>query len=248
MEIPVFFYEEAALKPERRRLEVIRRGEYEGLKDEIQKNPDRKPDCGPARLGTAGATVIGAREFLIAYNVNLTTDNEEIASKIARAVRQSSGGLPFVKALGMTVDGRAQVSMNLTNFRETPLPQVVEAIRKEAESYGVGIHNSELVGLIPQDALIDTAVWYTKMELFSPDQVLEKKIYVAIKGEENMNFWTRWPQELQHLAGVQLLPLAAPWQPGWFQWLPDLTIGKKGYEKINKDMENILTEIGRTTK
>ena len=103
-EYPVYFYEAAARRPEHKRLELIRQGEYEGLKEEIKTNPDRKPDVGPAELGSAGATVIGAREFLIAYNVNLTTDDEEIARKIARTVRHSSGGLSFVKALGMLVE------------------------------------------------------------------------------------------------------------------------------------------------
>jgi len=142
LKIPIYFYEAAALRPERKRLELVRKGEYEGLKAEIKSNPDRVPDAGPAELGPAGATVIGAREFLVAYNVNLTTDDEEIAKKIARTIRHSSGGLRFVKALGMTVEGRAQVSMNLTNFQKTPLPLVVETIRREAERYGVGIHNS----------------------------------------------------------------------------------------------------------
>ena len=118
--IPVYLYEEAATRPDRQNLENIRRGQYEGLKAEILTNPDRQPDFGPARLGPAGATVIGARQPLIAYNVYLTTDDVTIAEKIARAVRQSSGGLRYVKALGMLVEGRAQVSMNLTNYQKDP--------------------------------------------------------------------------------------------------------------------------------
>jgi glutamate formiminotransferase/formiminotetrahydrofolate cyclodeaminase len=112
--IPVYLYEAAATRPDRRNLANVRRGEYEGLKDEVLTNPDRAPDFGPAALGTAGATVIGARPFLIAFNVFLATDDVEIARQIARAVRHSSGGLRFVKALGLLVDGQAQVSMNLT--------------------------------------------------------------------------------------------------------------------------------------
>ncbi len=119
LNIPVYLYEAAATRPERTNLENIRRGQYEGLKIEIESNPDRKPDYGPAKLGSAGATVIGARSPLIAFNVYLTTSEVEIAKKIAKAVRQSSGGLRYVKALGLLVEGRAQVSMNLTNFRET---------------------------------------------------------------------------------------------------------------------------------
>ena len=242
LEIPVFFYEEAALQPEHRRLEVIRRGGYEGLKEDIKTNPERKPDCGPSALGSAGATVIGAREFLIAYNVNLTTDDEEIASKIARSVRQSSGGLSFVKALGMTVDGRAQVSMNLTNFRETPLPKVVEAIRKEAISHGVDIHNSELVGLIPQEAMIDTAVWYTQMDLFSPDQVLEQKIYAAIKDEGKYQFLEAVAAGTATPGGGSAAAYGGALAAGLVSMVARLTIGKKGYEKVKKDMESILTE------
>ncbi|MGB2911358.1 MAG: glutamate formimidoyltransferase, partial [Anaerolineales bacterium] len=132
LEIPVYLYEEAAARPERRNLENIRRGQYEALKEEIGTNPERAPDFGPACIGPAGATVIGARHPLIAYNVYLTSDDVSIAKKIAKAVRHSSGGLRYVKALGMLVEGQAQVSMNLTNFRRTPLARVVEMIRQES--------------------------------------------------------------------------------------------------------------------
>jgi glutamate formiminotransferase/formiminotetrahydrofolate cyclodeaminase len=161
--IPVYLYEAAATRPERTNLENIRKGQYEGIKAEIETAPERKPDFGPAKLPKAGATVIGARAPLIAFNVYLTSDDVDIAKKIAKAVRQSSGGLRYVKGLGLLVDGRAQVSMNLTNFRETPIARVVEFIRREAQRYGVGIHHSELVGLIPQEALVDAAVWYTQL-------------------------------------------------------------------------------------
>ncbi len=177
LKIPVYLYEAAATKPERTNLENIRRGQYEGLKKEIESDPNRKPDYGPSQLPKAGATVIGARNPLIAFNVYLTTDDVNIAKKIAKAVRQSSGGLRYVKGLGLLVDGRAQVSMNLTNFRETPIARVVEFIRREAERYGVGIHHSELVGLIPQAALVDAAVWYTQLDSFSPEQILESRLY-----------------------------------------------------------------------
>lgn len=174
--IPVYLYEEAATRPDRRNLADIRRGEYEGLKEEILTNPDRAPDFGPARLGPAGATVIGARPFLIAYNVFLTTDNVDIARQIARAVRHSSGGLRYVKALGLLVNGQAQVSMNLTDFRHTPVHRVVEMIRREAARYGVAIERSELIGLIPQQALFDAAQWYLQLDGFTPDQVLENRL------------------------------------------------------------------------
>jgi glutamate formiminotransferase/formiminotetrahydrofolate cyclodeaminase len=174
--IPVYLYEEAASRPERRNLADVRRGEYEGLKQEILSNPERAPDFGPHRLGPAGATVIGARPFLIAYNVFLTTGDVEIARRIARAVRHSSGGLRYVKALGLLVEGQAQVSMNLTDFTRTPVHRVVEAIRREAQRYGVAIERSELIGLIPQRALLDAAAWYLQLDDFTPEQVLESKL------------------------------------------------------------------------
>ncbi len=152
--IPVYLYEAAATRPERERLEVLRRGQYEGLKTAIAADPARAPDFGPAVLGPAGATVIGARAPLIAYNVYLTTADVTIAEKIARSVRHSSGGLRYVKAMGLLVDGRAQVSMNLTDFHKTPVHRVVELIRQEAARFGVQIHSSELIGLIPQQALL----------------------------------------------------------------------------------------------
>jgi glutamate formiminotransferase / formiminotetrahydrofolate cyclodeaminase len=179
LKLPVYLYEEAATRPSRKNLEDIRRGEYELLKEEIQTNPERKPDFGPSILTPAGATVIGARQPLIAFNVYLTTEDVSIASKIAKAVRNSSGGLRFVKAMGVLVEGRAQVSMNLTNFRQTPVYRVVEMVRREAERYGVGVHHTELVGLIPQEALVDTAVWYTQLDQFEPQQILEQRMSTA---------------------------------------------------------------------
>ena len=179
LSIPVYLYEAAATRPERTNLENIRRGQYEGLKSEIESDPNRKPDYGPSKLPKAGATVIGARNPLIAFNVYLTTSDVDIAKKIAKAVRQSSGGFRYVKGLGLLVEGRAQVSMNLTNFRETPVARVVEFIRREAERYGVGIHHSELVGLIPQEALVDAAVWYTQLDQFSKEQILESRLFAT---------------------------------------------------------------------
>ncbi len=177
--IPVYLYEGAAARPERQNLENIRRGQYEGLKGEIGVDPARTPDFGPMRLGPAGATVIGARQPLVAFNVYLATEEVEIARQIAKVVRHSSGGLRYVKALGLTVEGLAQVSMNLTNYRKTSLARVVEMIRREADRYGVAVHHSELVGLIPQEALVDAAVWYLQMDQFEPDQVLEQRLYTV---------------------------------------------------------------------
>jgi glutamate formiminotransferase/formiminotetrahydrofolate cyclodeaminase len=181
LSIPVYLYEEAATRPERQNLEYIRKGQYEELKEEISSNPERTPDFGPSKLGTAGATVIGARQPLIAFNVYLTTNDVSIAQKIAKAVRNSSGGLRFVKAMGVMVDGRAQVSMNLTHYRQTPIARVVEMVRREAERYGVAVHHSELVGLVPQEALINAAVWYTQMDQFEPSQLLESRLYEVLR-------------------------------------------------------------------
>jgi glutamate formiminotransferase / formiminotetrahydrofolate cyclodeaminase len=181
LQIPVYLYEQAATRPERQNLENIRRGQYEALKSEIGERPEREPDFGPARVGPAGATVIGARPFLIAFNVYLTTDDVAIAKEIARAIRHSSGGLRFVKALGLLVEGRAQISMNLTDFHRTPVARVVELIRREAARYGIAVHHSELVGLIPQDAIIDTAVWYLQLDQFEPEQVMEKRLFSALQ-------------------------------------------------------------------
>lgn len=179
--IPVYLYEAAAVRPERRNLADVRRGEFEGLRETILTSPERAPDYGPARLGPAGATVIGARPFLIAYNVFLSTADVQIAKDIARAVRHSSGGLRNVRALGLLVEGKAQVSMNLTDFRQTPLHRVVEMVRSEAARHGVSVQRSELIGLIPQQALLDAAQWYLQLDGFTPDQVLENRLEEALR-------------------------------------------------------------------
>jgi len=240
--IPIYYYEAAAMRQDRERLELVRKGEYEGLKEEVKTNPDRIPDAGPAELGPAGASVIGAREFLVAYNVNLATDDEGIASKIARTIRHSSGGLRFVKALGMTVDGRAQVSMNLTNFKKTSLPLVVETIRREAERYGVGIHNSELVGLIPQAAMVDTAVWYTQMDLFSPEQVLESKMSQVIGESGSDDFIDSLAASTPTPGGGSAAAYAGAMAAGLVSMVARLTIGKKAYADVEAAMDMILKE------
>ncbi len=175
--LPVYLYGAAAQRPDRRRLATIRRGGYEALVEAIQHDPQRAPDVGPARLGPAGATAVGARDFLIAWNVFLTTDDVRIAERIARAVRYSSGGLRGVQALGMLVDGRAQVSMNLTDFRHTPLPRVMEMVRREAARYGVLVERSELVGLLPLDAVLDTAAWYLQLDALSSEEIIETHVW-----------------------------------------------------------------------
>jgi glutamate formiminotransferase / 5-formyltetrahydrofolate cyclo-ligase len=176
--VPVYLYEEAATTPARRNLEDIRRGEFEGLAAKMATT-DWKPDFGPASPhATAGATVIGARMPLIAYNINLATDRVDVAKKIAAAVRHSSGGLRFVKAMGVLLDDRhvAQVSMNLTNFEKTPMPRVFEFVKREAARYGVNVLESEVVGLVPQAALVAAAEYYLQLENFGGEQILENRL------------------------------------------------------------------------
>jgi glutamate formiminotransferase len=177
--IPVYLYEEAAVRPERINLAHIRKGGYTQLKAVIAADPDRTPDFGPAALGPAGATAIGARKKLIAYNVFLDTDDVEIAQKIAESIRQSSGGLPYVKALGLLVDGQAQVSMNLVDYTQTSVYRVQEAIREQAGQYRCRITHAELIGMIPEQALIDAACRYLQLDGFSEEQILERGIRQA---------------------------------------------------------------------
>lgn len=174
--IPIYLYEEAATRPDRRNLADVRRGEYEGLKEEIGSNPDRVPDFGPAVMGTAGATAIGARPPLIAFNVYLNTDDVAPAKAIAKAVRHSSGGLRFVKAIGLIVEGKAQISMNLTDSRRTPIHRVMELIRAEAAYLGLTVTRGEVVGLLPAEVLFDAARFYLQLTDFSSSQVLENRL------------------------------------------------------------------------
>jgi glutamate formiminotransferase/formiminotetrahydrofolate cyclodeaminase len=251
LNIPVYLYEEAATRPERTNLENLRRGQYEALKQEMGVKPERDPDFGPNLVGPAGATVIGARQPLIAYNVYLTTDDVSIAEKIARTIRFSSGGLRFVKALGMLVEGRAQISMNLTNYHKTPLTLVVEAIRREAARYGVTIHHAELVGLIPQDALVEAADWYLQLDQFKPEQILEHKLYAMQQPAQQ-------PSSEQAEYGIEFLDALASKEatPGGgsasaysgaaaaslVSMVARLTIGKKKYTEVESKMQAILTQ------
>ncbi len=176
--VPVFLYEEAATAAGRRNLEDIRRGEFEGLAAKLTA-PEWAPDFGPALPHpSAGATVIGARMPLIAYNINLATDRLDVAKRIAAAIRMSSGGFRYVKAMGIALEDRGivQVSMNLTNFEKTPIFRVFEAVRREAARYGVTILESEVVGLVPAAALVHTAEYYLQLEGFRPTQVLEARL------------------------------------------------------------------------
>src|SRR5579862_7206408 len=183
-QIPVYLYESAARIPERQGLENIRRGQFEGIRAEIGTNPARRPDIGEPRVHpTAGATVVGARKFLIAYNVFLNTANVDIAKKVAKAVRFSSGGLRFVKGAGFLVRGLAQVSMNLTDFEQTPVHRVFEFVKREAARYGVIPVSSEIVGLIPKKALEQAAEWFLQVEDFDSSLILENRLAAVMGGK-----------------------------------------------------------------
>jgi glutamate formiminotransferase / formiminotetrahydrofolate cyclodeaminase len=183
-QIPVYLYESAAKIPERQGLENIRRGQFEGIRAEIATNPARRPDIGEPRVHpTAGATVVGARKFLIAYNVFLSTPDVGIAKKIAKAVRFSSGGMRFVKGAGFLVRGLAQVSMNLTDFEQTPIHRVFEMVKREAERYGVMPVSSEIVGLIPKKALEQAAEWFLQVENFDSSLILENRLAAVMGGK-----------------------------------------------------------------
>jgi glutamate formiminotransferase len=184
-DLPVYLYEEAAARADRRNLEDIRRGEFEGLAAKMQK-PEWAPDFGPAHPhASAGASVIGARMALIAYNVNLATNRLDVAKKIASAIRQSSGGLRFVKAMGIELGDRGivQVSINLTNYEKTPVFRVFELVKREAARYGVAVLESEIIGLIPSAALTASAAWYLQADTFTDDQILENKLRSPAVGD-----------------------------------------------------------------
>jgi glutamate formiminotransferase/formiminotetrahydrofolate cyclodeaminase len=183
-QIPVYLYEAAAATPERTNLENIRRGQFEGIRAEIATNPARKPDFGDPRVHpTAGATVVGARKFLIAYNVFLSTPDVQIAKHIAKAVRFSNGGMRFVKGAGFLVRGMAQVSMNLTDFEQTPVHRVYEMVKREAARYGVMPVSSEIVGLIPKKALESAAEWFLQVENFDSSLILENRLAAVMGGK-----------------------------------------------------------------
>jgi glutamate formiminotransferase len=180
--IPVFFYEAAAMRTDRKNLESVRRGLFEGLREEIASNPERAPDVGDRRVHpSAGAIAVGARKFLIAYNINLNTPDVAIAKRIAKRIRASNGGLPFVKAIGVDLRSRglAQVSLNLTDFEQTPIHAVFGAVKKEAAAEGVTIAHSELIGLIPRAALEAASGHDLLFENFSDTQVFENRVWWA---------------------------------------------------------------------
>lgn len=242
--IAVYLYGSAATRPEREKLSAIRKGQYEQWKEEVATNPDRQPDFGPAEPKTWGATVIGVRPFLIAYNIYLNSDNVGIANKIARAVRFTSGGLRFVQGMGFLVEGQAQVSMNLTNFEKTPIHRVQEMVRREAARYGLTITKAELVGMIPQKALLDSAKWYLQLDEMQDDQVLEIKM---MDEAETADFT---PHEfIEATAAAQPTPgggsvaaVAGALGAALTQMVAGLTVGRKKYADVDEQAQEILAK------
>lgn len=249
LNIPVYLYENAANTPERQNLEYIRRGEFEGLKAEINNSSERKPDYGPAVLGSAGATVIGARQPLVAYNVYLATDDVAIAKEIAKAIRNSSGGFRYVKAMGLLVDGRAQVSMNLTNYRKTSIHTVVEMIRSLSARYGVMIHHCELIGLIPQQALIDSARWYLQLDDFENNQILEHKLARVQSESETHALLETFADQLASNSptpgGGSAAAYTGALGAALVAMVARLTVGRKKYANVSNEMVVIVEESER---
>jgi glutamate formiminotransferase len=182
--LPVYFYEQAALRPDRKNLEDVRRGALELLREQISTNPDRAPDVGPAQVhATAGAIVVGARSFLIAFNVVLSSTDINVARQIARAIRGRSGGLPFLKALGFQLHSKdlVQVSMNLVDYQITGMAEAFDAVKREAEKLGVEVLTAEIVGLVPRDALDEEAEYFSSIENFSEAKILENQIQKCVQ-------------------------------------------------------------------
>ena len=246
LNIPTYLYEEAATKPDRRNLANIRKGEFEGLKEAIKTSPSRAPDFGPCELHpSAGATVVGAREYLIAYNVNLGTNKLDIAKRIASAIRFKSGGFKCVKALGFELKERGivQVSMNMTNYKESSLFRAFEFVKREADRYGVPVIGSEIVGVIPLQALVDTAEWYLRLEDFSSDQILEKKVWgeEALPQEELLprKFISKLASKSPTPGGGSAAALSGALGAALVCMVAELTIGKEKYKDVEEEMLKI---------
>jgi glutamate formiminotransferase/formiminotetrahydrofolate cyclodeaminase len=243
--IPVYLYERAATRPDRENLADIRRGEFELAKTEIGTNPNRVPDFGPNRVHpTAGATVIGARPFLVAYNVYLGgAENVGVAKEVAKAVRGSSGGLRYVKGLGLEVDGQAQVSMNLVDTEKTPVYRAFEMVKREAEAHGVSPTWSELVGLIPEKALFDTAARHLQLRGFSTAMVLEHKVRRAMSGGESISgFVAAVASNAPAPGGGSVSAHVGMLGAALAQMVSGLTVGRKKYAAVEGAMKELALE------
>ena len=241
--IPVFLYEEAAARSERRDLSQVRKGQFEGLREAIGRDADRVPDFGPPRIHpSAGAIAVGARTFLIAFNVNLRSNDLQVAEAIAKAVRHSSGGFRFVKAMGVELKQRgiAQVSMNLTDFTRTPMMRVFEAVRREAERYGVEVAGSELVGLVPSSALHEAAAWSLRLEAFAATQVIENRVRQvatdAAHAAAVASFTDRVAAATPTPGGGSVAALAGALGASLALMVSRLTLGKSRYADVQDEM------------
>jgi glutamate formiminotransferase/formiminotetrahydrofolate cyclodeaminase len=254
--IPVYLYEAAATRPERQGLENIRRGQFEGIRDEIATKPERMPDFGEPRVHpTAGATVVGARKFLIAYNIFLNTNNVDIAKKIAKAVRFSTGGLRFVKAAGFLVRGQAQVSMNLTDFDQTPIHRVFEFVKREAARYGVTPVSSEIVGLIPKAALEQAAEWFLQVENFDSSLILENRLAAVMGGKmapggSSVGLRAGVEPFIEQLAAPTATPgggsasaAAAAMAAGLAAMVATMSRGKKAYVQFESQLSEAIARL-----
>src|SRR5207302_4175267 len=253
-QVPVYLYEAAATSPERTNLENIRRGQFEGIRDEIATNPARRPDFGEPRVHpTAGATVVGARKFLIAYNVFLNTPDVDIAKKIAKAVRFSSGGMRFVKGAGFLVRGLAQVSMNLTDFEQTPVHRVFELVKREAARYGVMPVSSEIVGLIPKQALEQAAEWFLQVEHFDSSLILENRLMAVMGGKMAVGGLRAGVEPfVEQLAAPTATPgggsasaAAAAMAAGLASMVATMSRGKKAYVEFESQLSPAIARLAQ---
>jgi glutamate formiminotransferase/formiminotetrahydrofolate cyclodeaminase len=253
-QIPVYLYEAAATSSERQNLENIRRGQFEVIREEIATVASRKPDFGEARLHhTAGACVVGARKFLIAYNIFLNTAEVEIAKKIAKAVRFSTGGMRFVKAAGFLVRGQAQVSMNLTDFEQTPIHRVFELVRREAERYGVAPSSSEIVGLIPKQALEQAAEWFLQVEHFDSSLILENRLTAVMGGKMAVGGLGAGVEPfIEQLAAPTATPgggsaaaASAAMAAGLAAMVASMSRGKKAYAQYERELSEAISRLSQ---
>jgi glutamate formiminotransferase len=251
--IPVYLYEAAATRPERQNLENIRRGQFEGIRAEIAEKPERQPDFGEPRVHpTAGATVVGARKPLIAYNIFLNTADVEIAKKIAKAVRFSGGGLRFVKGAGFLVRGMAQVSMNLTDFEQTPIHRVFEFVKREAQRYGVVPVSSEIIGLIPKRALEQAAEWFLQVENFDSSLILENRLDGVMGGKAAVGglragiepFLAQLAAPTATPGGGSAAAAAGAMAAGLAAMVAAMSRGKKAYLQYETDLSEAIGRLG----